>query len=107
MVQNATETDLILQLSTTENRGGYVATGRTQQPGSVDESGKVQLHGQTTTGTEQTVENRTQLNVIDPQTGQRVWSDSMRWGYHFRSATRRLIEDLRKRAETQEASISK
>lgn len=105
VVQNSKEADLLLLLSATEYRGGYVTSGSTQQQGSIDDSGNVQMSGRTTTTTEQVVYGRTHLTVIDPKNGESLWSDSNPWG-KFRSATRGLIKALRKRIEEQEPAPS-
>lgn len=42
------------------------------------------------------------MSVIDPKTGQSLWSDSRRWGsLRVRSATKDLIEELRQQMEGQ------
>jgi hypothetical protein len=106
VVQNPKDADLILLFSATEYRGGYVTTGTTQQQGRVDNYGNIRISGETTSTTEQMVYRRTHLTLIDPKSGENLWSDSKPWGNlytGFHSATRSLIKDLRNRVEDQGA----
>lgn len=102
--QNA---DLILLLSASEYRGGYVTSGTAQQHGTVDDSGNIEVSGESESTTTPVVYRRTHLTVIDPKTGTSLWSDSKAWGNlytGFHSATRSLIKNLRSRLEEQEAA---
>jgi len=102
--QNA---DLIFLLSASEYQGGYVSSSTGQQHGTVDNSGNIQMSGESETTTTPVVYRRTHLTVIDPKDGTSLWSDSRQWGNlytGFRSATRSLIKNLRERIEGQEAA---
>lgn len=47
------------------------------------------------------------LTVVDPSTGQALWSDSRRWGgSRIEAATKDLIDELRKQIEGQTARLS-
>lgn len=92
--QNA---DLILLLSAHEYNGGYVGntTGRIDDNGNIDA---------TSSSTPVTV-GYTYITVVDPKTGDNLWSDSKRWGNlytGFHSATKGLVDELMKRINEQE-----
>ncbi len=109
VVQNPKDADLIFLLSATEYRGGYVSTGSTQQQGRIDDSGNIEMSGETTTTSQPVVYRRTHLTVIDPKNGESLWSDSKPWGNlytGFHSATRGLIKNLRERIEEQKSPRS-
>ncbi len=104
VVSDRKEADLILLLSAREYNGGYVTTGG-GQTGTVDESGNIETTGNPTYTSPVTV-RYTFLTVIDPSTGANLWSDSKEWGnlYNgFHSATRGLIQQLKKRIDEQAA----
>lgn len=70
-------------------------------------SGTVSDSGQVSANTYSQTSGATYLTVVDPQTGAALWSDGKRWGSlftGFRSATRSLIKELRKRIDAQEKS---
>ena len=49
----------------------------------------------------------TYLTVIDPKTGENLWSDSKKWGNlytGFHSATKGLIDELEKRINEEQSS---
>ncbi len=77
--------------------GDYVTTGYTQY----DPAGS---SATSTHITEAVTRNYSHLTVIDRADGATLWSDSRPWGYHFHSATRELVKELRQRIEQQEAS---
>jgi hypothetical protein len=102
IVTDRREANLILLLTANEYTGGYVTTGG-GQTGTVDSGGNIDTSGKPTYTTRVTV-GYTFLTVIDPKTGDNYWSDSKRWGNlytGFRSATKGLIDELRKRVEEQ------
>ncbi len=104
IVQDRKKADLVILLSAGEYIGGYVTSGGTQT-GTVDESGNVQLSN-SPTYTTPVRKGHTFLTVIDPATGESLWSDSKAWGNlytGFHSATKGLVKELRKRIEEQEA----
>jgi hypothetical protein len=100
VVSKREDADLIFVLSAREYTTTMVTNSNTT--GTVDESGNVNLQGQSHTTT---VEHGiTYLTVADPKSGDEMWSDSKAWGSlltGFHSATRGLIENLRKRIDEQ------
>jgi hypothetical protein len=119
VVQDRKQADLIFLLSAREYNGGYVTTGG-QTTSTFNSSGDINATsiGNQTTGTinsSGTINSMTSptytrpvtigytfLTVIDPKTGDNLWSDSKRWGnlytgYH--SATKGLVDELVKRIE--------
>jgi hypothetical protein len=74
--------------------------------GTEDSSGNIQLSGNSQSQTNAEVTRITYVTAIDPKTGNALWSDQKLWGNlytGFRSATRSLVKELRKRVEEQEA----
>ena len=71
------------------------------------------LHGQTTqygnnsnTDLYETRVGFTRIEMLEAQSGQVLWSDTRRWGNMFtgfRSATKAVVKELRKRIEEQES----
>jgi len=117
VVQDRKQADLIFLLSAREYNGGYVTTGG-ETTSTVNASGDINAttNGNQTTGTVNTsgtinsttspaytqpvTVGYTYLTVIDPKTGDNLWSDSKRWGNlytGFHSATKSLIDELEKR----------
>jgi hypothetical protein len=97
VVTDRKQADLILLLSTHKYNGGYV----TNTTGSVDDSGNINT---TSEATPVTV-GYTYITVVDPATGDSLWSDSKRWGNlytGFHSATKGLIDELMKRVTEEE-----
>lgn len=76
------QSDLIILFSGNPYRGDYVTRdGPDERPVVVD---------------------YTIMTVIDPKTGQGLWTDSRRWGgLRVRSATKDLVEELRQQMESQ------
>lgn len=108
VVMDRKQADLIFLLTAREHTGGYVTTGGNQS-GTVDSSGNVNTTSSPSYTTQVTV-GYTFLSVIDPKTGDNLWSASKRWGNlytGFHSATKGLIEDLRKRIDEQSSAQSK
>jgi hypothetical protein len=101
VVSKREDADLIFVLSAREYTTAMVTNSNTT--GTVDESGNVNQQGQSQTST--VVHGTTFLTVADPKSGDELWSDSKAWGSlltGFHSATRGLIENLRKRIDEQE-----
>jgi hypothetical protein len=102
VVLDRRQADLILLLTAREYNGGYVTSGG-RQTGTVDDNGNIE----TTTSPTYTSPVRvgyTYLTIVDPRTGENLWSESKRWGNlytGFHSATKGLIEALKKRIEEQ------
>lgn len=100
VVSKREDADLIFVLSAREYTTTMVTNSNTT--GTVDGSGNVNLQGQSqTTAVEH---GTTFLTVADPKSGDELWSDSKAWGSlltGFHSATRSLIENLRKRIDEQ------
>ena len=117
VVQNPKDADLVLLLSAKEYTRGYVTSGGgststvnttgnidatttgTQTTGTVNTSGTVNTTTEPTYTSPVTV-GYTYLTVIDPKTGDNLWSDSKRWGNlytGFHSATKGLVDSLMKR----------
>jgi hypothetical protein len=97
VVTERQKADLILLLSAHQYDGGYVGntTGR------VDENGNISA---TSSSTPVTV-GYTFITVVDPKTGDNLWSDSKRWGNlytGFHSATKGLVDELMKRINEEE-----
>jgi hypothetical protein len=119
VVQDRKQADLILLLSAREYVRGYVTSGG-GTTGTINSSGSVYTtsSGDQTTGTvnssgtinttssptytQPVTVGYTYLTVIDPQTGDNLWSDSKRWGNlytGFHSATKGLVDELVKRMD--------
>jgi hypothetical protein len=102
VVQDRKQADLILLLSAREYNGGYITTGG-GTTGSVDQSGNIRTTSNPTYTAPVSV-NYTFVTLIDPKTGDSLWSDSKRWGNlytGFHSATKGLIDELMKRINEQ------
>lgn len=105
VVDNVKDADLVLLLSASVYHGGYVTSGTSQQHGTVDDYGNVDLYGTSQSTSVRVRVGYTHLYVIDPKTGESLWSDTKRWGNlltGFRSATRGLVKELRERIEESE-----
>jgi hypothetical protein len=92
IVSDPKQADVIFQIGTHVRTYGYSGRSTTDANGSTDTSLTEETAGFTT------------ISVVNP-TGQVLWSDTRRWGSlfaGFRSATREVIKELRKRMEEQE-----
>lgn len=101
VVSKREDADLIFVLSARQYTTTMVTNSNTT--GTVDESGNVNLQSHSQTST--VVHGTTFLTVADPKNGDELWSDSKAWGSlfnGFHSATRGLINNLRKRIAEQE-----
>ena len=102
IVMDRKQADLVFLLTAQEHNGGYITTGG-GQTGTVDSSGNINTSGNPTYTTPVTV-GYTYLTVFDAKTGDNLWSESKRWGNlytGFHSATKGLIDELRKRIDEQ------
>jgi hypothetical protein len=105
VVQDKKSADLILLLSAREYHRGYVSSG-SQTTGHIDESGNINTTTSPTYSSEVTV-GYTYITMIDPASGDALWSDSKRWGslYNgFHSATKGLIDELMKRVNEESSA---
>jgi hypothetical protein len=105
IVQKPEEADLVLVLSATSTVTGFDTQTSGNTTGAVDDSGNVQLSGQSTSRSRATTVSYTYLTAIDPKTGTHLWSDVKQWGSLFYpvSATRSLVKELRERIKEQES----
>lgn len=100
VVQDRKYADIILLLSAREYHGGYVTTGNIYANQNNYGSGTTTT-GTVTTRTQEITSGTTYITFIDASGGDSLWADAREWG-RFRSATRGIIKDLRKRVEEQE-----
>lgn len=100
IVQDRKQADLIILLSADPYKGGYIITAG-GQTGTIEKNGHLQ---------EDPVPNYmplapvrdVSLTVIDPKTGENLWSDSHQWGgllTGFNSAGERLVKKLQKQTK--------
>ena len=92
IVSDPKQADVIFQIGTHVQTYGYSGNSKTDDNGNTDTSLTADTAGFTT------------ISVVNPA-GQVLWSDTRRWGsllVGFRSATREVIKELRKRMEEQE-----
>jgi hypothetical protein len=97
VVTDRQKADLILLLSAHQYNGGYV----TNTSGRIDENGNIN----TTSDASSVTVGYTYITVVDPKTGDNLWSDSKRWGNlytGFHSATKGLVDELMKRINEEE-----
>lgn len=105
IVQSRTEADLVLLFSAHEYQRGYVTSG-SATTGTIDDAGNINTTTSPTYSQPVTV-GYTYLTVIDPKSGDGLWSDSKKWGglySGFHSATKSLIDELMKRVNEAEHS---
>jgi hypothetical protein len=119
VVQDPKQADLILLLSAHEYVSGYVTSGGgttstinstgniyatssgDQTTGTMNSSGTITTTS-SPTYTQPVTVGYTYLTAIDPKTGDKLWSDSKRWGNlytGFHSATKSLVDELVKRMD--------
>lgn len=97
IVSDPKEADIVFRISSFTHTAGATATTTTTD------------YGSTATSNTDISENRygfTRIDVLASSTGQVLWSDTHRWGNlftGFKSATREVVKELRKRIEEQEA----
>jgi hypothetical protein len=98
VIQNRKQADLIFLMSAKAYDGGYVTSGG-GTTGTIDSNGNINTTN-SPTYSQHVSANYTFLTVIDPKTGENLWSDSKKWGNlytGFHSATKGLIDELMKR----------
>jgi len=105
IVQKPEDADLVLALSATSTVTGFDTRTSGNTSGTVDNSGNVNLSGDSTSRSRATTVSYTYLTAIDPKSGDRLWSDVKQWGSLFYpvSATRSLVKELRERIQEQES----
>jgi hypothetical protein len=105
VVQDRKQADLVFLFTSNLRDGGFVTSGG-QQTGTVDDEGNVR----TTTSptyTTRDVYRYAVLSVIDPKTGDPLWTESKVVALLRTSATKRAIDELKKRIEEQAAHSKK
>jgi hypothetical protein len=98
VIPDRKQADLVLLMSTKAYDGGYITSGG-GTTGTIDSSGNINTTDRPTYSRQVSV-NYTFLTVVDPKTGEGLWSDSKKWGNlytGFHSATKGLIDELMKR----------
>ncbi|SRR5260370_6562013 len=106
IVMSAKDADLVLLISAHAYVTGYSTTTTGTAEGNTDASGNTRITGRSESQTSPDIARITYMTAIDPKTGTALWSDQKLWGNlytGFRSATRSLVKELRKRVEEQEA----
>jgi hypothetical protein len=86
IVSSPTKADLIFTFTISSEPLGYESRTNASIYGSTAES---------TTTTQETTTNYTNLAIVDAKTKETLWRNSKSWG--FRSATRSMIRDLKDR----------
>ena len=100
IVQDGKQADLVFLLTCDPYKGGYVIVSG-GQTGTVGENGQIHKDWLPNFGREAPVRDA-YLTVIDPKTGESLWSDSHVWGgllTGFNSAGERLVRKLEKQAK--------
>lgn len=108
VVQDRKQADLIFLLSAREYVRGYTTSG-SDTTGTIDANGNINTSTSPTSSRPVSV-GYTYLTVIDPKTGNNLWSDSKQWGNlytGFHSATKGLIDELEKRINEEQPSGNK
>lgn len=106
IVSSAKDADLVLLISAHAYVSGYYTSTTSTAHGTADDSGNIQLSGNSESQTNAQVTRVTYMTAVDPKNGDALWSDQKVWGNlytGFRSATRSLVKELRKRVEEQES----
>lgn len=103
IVDNPKDADIVLLLSSSAYEGGYTTTG-TINATTTDYGSTSQTTGTVSTQSHPVTHRYTHITLVNPKTGDNLWSDSRPWGYHFHSATRGILQEFRKRVEEQEKS---
>jgi hypothetical protein len=102
IVQDREEADLIILLSADPYKGGYIVYSG-GQTGTIDKNGNIQEES-TPYFNRLAPVRYAYLTVIDPKTGESLWSESRRWGgllTGFNSAGERLVGELEKQVKKQ------
>ncbi len=95
IVQDRKMADLILLLSANPYKGGYIIMSG-GQTGTIDVHGKINVDPIPNYNKQAPV-RYAYLKLIDPKTGENLWSDSHRWGgllTGFNSVGARLVKEL-------------
>jgi hypothetical protein len=106
IASSSKDAELVLLISAHAYVSGYNTDTTSTVRGTEDSSGNIQLSGNSQSQTNAQLTRITYMTAIDPKTGNALWSDQKLWGNlytGFRSATRSLVKELRKRVEEQEA----
>ena len=118
IVSSARDADLVLLISARAYVSGYRTSTDTTAQANTDASGNTRITADSESQTDAQVTRITYMTAIDPKTGNSMWSDQKQWGNlrtipvlgnvpDFRSATRGLVKELRKRIEEQEGDKGK
>ena len=99
IVTSKKEADLILLFGSSEYQGPSTTTGTVVMNDSYGNNKPTT--GTVVSNTTSSQEGVTHITVLDAKSGESLWRDSRQWGA-YRSATRGLVKDLRKRVEEQE-----
>jgi len=97
IVQDPKKADLVILLSADPYKGGYILTAGSQT-GTMGPDGSLELDRIPNVNRADPVRDA-YLTVIDPQTGENLWSDSHVWGgllTGFNSVGERLVKNLEK-----------
>ncbi len=100
IVQDRRQADLIILLSADPYKGGYIILSG-GQTGTVDKNGNIDVDPVPNFNRLAPV-RYAYLTVIDPKTGENLWSDSHRWGgllTGFNSVGERLIKELERQSK--------
>ena len=100
IVQDRKEADLIFLLSADPYKEGYLITSG-GQTGTVDNHGQIS-EDRIPNYNKQAPVRYAYLSVVDPKTGENLWSDSRRWGgllTGFNSVGSRLVKELEKQTK--------
>ncbi len=100
IVQDRKQADLIFMLSADPYKGGYIIKSG-GQTGTVDKNGHID-EDRVPNYNRQAPVRYVYLTVIDPKTGENLWSDSHRWGgllTGFNTAGERLVKKLQKQTK--------
>lgn len=92
VVDSPDKADIVFLLSSTVQTSGYTARTTTSQYGNTS-------YGNTSIAADE--DGFTHLQIISRDNGQILWAETRRW-VMFRSATKGIVKDLRKRMEDQE-----
>ena len=100
IVRERKQADLILLLSADAYKGGYIIMSG-GQTGTVDNDGRID-RDPIPNYNKQAPIRYAYLTVIDPKTGENLWSESHRWGgllTGFNSVGARLVKELEKQTK--------
>ncbi len=100
IVQDRKQADLIFLLSADPYKGGYIIMSG-GQTGTIDKNGNID-EDRVPNYNKQAPVRYAYLTVIDPKTGENLWSDSHRWGgllTGFNGVGERLIKELEKQTK--------